>query len=318
MAYVLVAGAAGFLGRHVCRVFAQRGDEVVAIGRGALTVEDWKSSGIKLWFPEDISRDSLESIPGTPQVIVNCTGTGDSRRSVREPGVDIVEAVSTTTALLDYSRTHAVNAAFVHVSSGAVFGVPVSLPIPDTAQRAPTSAYGHHKALSELLVEEFASQFGVRSTIVRVFSVIGPFQRRQLLWDAAIKARGSAYVFTGTGLETRDWVAARDVAALMPIAAGLADCPAVKINCATSVETTLQATLEFLAFTLGEKVKPVFNGIGSPQTPMRYCGASDAARSAGWAPTQTWQEAVAEFVAWFNSTERPNKRSEFPDRQSSL
>jgi UDP-glucose 4-epimerase len=316
--HVLVAGAAGFLGRHVCRVFAERGDDVIAIGRGALTVEERATSGISLWIPGNISRDTLEAIPSVPRVIVNCTGSGDSGRARRDPALDIVEGVSTTTALLDFARTRAANAAFIHVSSGAVFGIPDNFPIPDSAHRAPSSAYGRHKALSELLVEEFASEFGVRSTIVRVFSVIGPFQRRQLLWDAAKKARKRAYVFTGTGRETRDWVAARDVAALMPIAAGLADTPAVKINCATGVETTLHATLEHLAFALGEDLKPVFNGVVSPQSPTRYCGASDIALSAGWTPSQTWQEAVTEFAAWFNETEPPEARHESPDRRSSV
>ena len=79
------------------------------------------------------------------------------------------------------------------------------------------SPYGQHKLMMEQLCNSYAVSFGIRSTVVRLFSVYGPRLRKQLLCDICCRlARGeTGLVLGGTGGEIRDWTDVRDVVRLL-------------------------------------------------------------------------------------------------------
>ena len=59
--------------------------------------------------------------------------------------------------------------------------------ISEDADTQPMSPYGHHKLIMEQLCCSYAISFGIRATIVRLFSVYGPWLRKQLLWDLCLR-----------------------------------------------------------------------------------------------------------------------------------
>ena len=76
------------------------------------------------------------------------------------------------------------------------------------------SPYGQHKLMMEQMCRSYAVTFGIRSTVARLFSVYGPYLRKQLLWDLCSRLRSGeqTLVLGGTGAEMRDWTDVRDVA----------------------------------------------------------------------------------------------------------
>jgi UDP-glucose 4-epimerase len=72
----------------------------------------------------------------------------------------------------------------------------------------PLSPYGFHKAMCELLAQQYATCFGLRVLICRLFSVYGPAQKRLLVHQLFAQLESSApeLRLEGTGDETRDYL----------------------------------------------------------------------------------------------------------------
>jgi UDP-glucose 4-epimerase len=78
------------------------------------------------------------------------------------------------------------------------------------------SPYGQHKLMMEQLCRSYATSFGVRSTVLRLFSVYGARLRKQLPWDICSRLQKGErdLLLGGTGAELRDWTDVRDVVRL--------------------------------------------------------------------------------------------------------
>ena len=104
---VLVTGAGGFLGSHICRHFQQKGDFVSALGRFHLSAEDARNLRLAHEFHGLTLPD-----PGLPQIlrqtrphlIVHCAGTASVGPSLGQPHVDFQRNVEVCAALLESIR----------------------------------------------------------------------------------------------------------------------------------------------------------------------------------------------------------------------
>ena len=73
---VIVTGAFGFIGRSVARHLAKLGWEVVGLGHGKWSRQEWETWGLTEWHTCDITLNSLLSYADTPDLIVHCAGSG--------------------------------------------------------------------------------------------------------------------------------------------------------------------------------------------------------------------------------------------------
>ncbi|MFT4039435.1 MAG: NAD(P)-dependent oxidoreductase [Thermomicrobiales bacterium] len=296
---MLVTGASGFLGRHVSRVAARQGFAVTGIGHGAWSGAEAAGWGVTRWRQGEVTTEGLARLEMTPEVVVHCAGSGTAATAFHEPAQDFVRSVGATVEVLEFIRVHSPNSALVYPSSGAVYGRPAQMPVPETAPAAPVNPYGVHKWVAETTVESYARHFGVRAAIVRIFSLYGSELRKQLLWDACIKAQQGDFVFEGTGEETRDWVSVEDAAALILLAASHASPEAPVVNCAAGEELRMREVLAQVLAALGTAEHPRFTGNRREGDLVRYAGDPARALAWGWTPRQDWRTGMAEYAAWF-------------------
>jgi UDP-glucose 4-epimerase len=304
MSTILVTGANGFLGRHVSRVAAGLGHYVVGMGHGDWTEETWRDWGLSAWHELDVTLASLVGHAGAPDIVVHCAGSSSVGFSMEYPAQDFERTVSTTLDVLEYLRTCAPKSALVYPSSAAVYGRAATLPIAEESPLAPISPYGVHKKITEDLCQSYGRTFGTRVAIVRIFSAYGVELRKQLLWDASLKALAGDFRFAGSGQETRDWVNAEDVARLLLIAGDHAAPDAPTVNGASGTEVANRSILEVLFEALGAKRNPEFTGTGRSGDPERYAGDPSRAIDWGWAPVRAWDEGVREYARWFREIGR--------------
>lgn len=302
MGVILVTGANGFLGRHVARVAAQAGHEVVGIGHGDWTEEAWRGWGLSAWHELDVTLATLVAHVGKPDAIVHCAGSSSVGFSFENPAQDFDRTAGTTVEVLEYLRTSAPDTALVYPSSAAVYGRAATLPTREDSHLEPISPYGVHKKIAEDLCRSYARSFGVRVAIVRIFSAYGVELRKQLLWDACRKATVGDSRFAGTGRETRDWVNGEDVARLLLIAVHHATRDAPVANGASGTEVAVGDILGLLFETLGASAHPTFSGSVRTGDPERYAGDPSRANAWGWIPSRSWQDGVREYVEWFRGT----------------
>ncbi len=297
---ILVTGANGFLGRHVARLFAKKGFEIVGIGHGEWTREDWAASGLSDWHCTDVTLEALQRYAGKPEAILHCAGSGSVGFSIHNPLEDFQRTVATTAHVLEYVRLFSPATRVVYPSSASVYGSAEVLPIHEDCRTAPISQYGVHKLMAEQAVASFSRQFGISASIVRLFSVYGRGLRKQLLWDACRKFAAQDTVFMGTGDEVRDWLHVEDAARLMFAATQHAspDCPTV--NGGSGEGITVRLVLEHLSVALLQhQVDIAFSGIQRAGDPNRYIADLTRAKRWGWHPERQWQDGVTEYAEWW-------------------
>ncbi len=296
---VLVTGASGFLGRHVARRFAAGGAWVVGLGHGPFeggSPADW---GLSDWRPGDVTRAALEAVTPRPDIIAHCAGGSLVGRSFEDPRGDFERTVATTADLLDYMRLAAPGARLVYPSSAAVYGDAKVLPIPTSATSRPLSPYGTHKRAAEELCRSYALHFGVRSAILRFFSIYGRHLRKQLLWDACNRLQAGDGAFSGSGRELRDWLHVDDAAALVVAAAGFASVECPIANGGTGIGTPVGGILERLGAALAPEIPIRFTGAHRPGDPSAFIADIADLSRWNWRPRVDWRDGVDDYAAWY-------------------
>ncbi len=279
----VVTGAAGFIGARVVRALSIDHD-VVGVGRGTA-----RSS---------ITMAGLAGIDRPASLVVHLAGGSSVGRSLEAPLIDFEQTLPPLAQVLEWLRTSSPTARLVLASSGAVYGDGAGRPLAEDAPLHPASPYGHHRRLAESLCASWAQTFQTAAVIVRLFSVYGPGQRKQLMWDACCKAREGDRTFHGTGDEARDWLHVDDAVALL-LAASRSASPQVPIvNGGTGTATCVRAIVGAVFGALGAG-EPTFSGATRAGDPALMMADVGRARALGWAPRVDVAAGVAEYVRWF-------------------
>lgn len=302
----LVSGAAGFIGRHVCKQLASQGWQVAGIGLGDWSPAEQRAWGLRAWRNEGISVEALEALArseGEPELLIHCAGGSSVPFSLAHPREDFGQTVVTIADALEFARRREGGMAFVYPSSAAVYGRVAARPIAEATPLRPVSPYGLHKRMAEELCQSCGASGKVPVAIVRLFSVYGAGLRKQLLWDACAKAAAGAFAFSGTGGEIRDWIHVSDAAALLVLAATKAapDCPVV--NGGTGAGTSIREVLERLGGLWTPALSPEFSGAQRQGDPDCYIADVSAVRSWGYRPQADLGAGLQDYIRWFR-TER--------------
>lgn len=302
---VVITGACGFIGRYVAKEYSRSGYYVVGIGHGAWD-EPYSGWGIDEWNYGDITGDLLQSIGAKPDVIVHCAGGSSVGKSVLDPRNDFKKTVDTVSSVLEYIRNFALSAKLVYLSSAAVYGMANSFPIKTNSNLNPISPYGVHKRMAEDLCSMYGKQYGVKSVIMRLFSVYGNGLRKQLLWDACKKISTGKNCFWGTGDETRDWIHVSDVARYLVEAQNYANLNSPIYNLAQGEATRILDVLNIAFRAMGKAELPVFTGEVDTGSPMHYWADVDGVSKWQTKPCVNLADGIKSYVEWFEENERNN------------
>jgi nucleoside-diphosphate-sugar epimerase len=302
---VLVTGAAGFVGRHLVRAFRERGWEVRAGDVDDLDVRD-AAAVARAAEGCDVVVDNAALVPVT--------------RST--PGE--YDAVNVTGCANTLAAARAAGAYAVHVSSSAIYGVPVELPVTRATPLAPFEPYGRSKARAEEVVER-ERQRGLEVASLRPRTLLGP--GRLGLFDvifARVRAGRRVPIF-GRGHNVVQMLDVSDFTEA--VLASVERRANADYNLGAPEYGTVRADLESLIAHAGTaaRVQPLpSRAITPPLAALAAIGASpfsewhwrsapesfyfdiSAARDElGWAPTRSNVQALAAaYDAWLARTDR--------------
>ena len=271
---LLVTGSTGFLGGAFGRIAARNGYEVIGVGRSAEAGDDWPGAYLRV-------DDQIESISATiaatsPEVVFHGAGTASVGASFSDPYGDFQGSVVTCMNLLEAVRRSTCRPLVFIPSSAAVYGNADSLPINESAPITPISPYGLHKSMCEMLARGWASAFGLRVVIGRLFSVFGPTQRRLLIWELFHHLTGELADVTieGTGSESRDFLYVDDAAsAFLQLAEVLREGTAGYfeiVNVASGEETTVARLANNLRDMVAPQKQIRYRGLVRPGDPSHW------------------------------------------------
>jgi UDP-glucose 4-epimerase len=302
---VWVTGANGFIGRHLVRSLADAGRNVHGIGHGAIEDVDRQRLGLGMWLNGDIDAANLNALAGRsglPSTIFHLAGGSSVGLSIAQPFEDFSRTVVSTARLLEWLRSFAPECRLIVASSAAVYGMEHNGLIPEAAATVPVSPYGQHKLMMEQLCSSFAASFGVRSTVVRLFSVYGSHLRKQLLWDICSRLhRGErTLILGGTGAEMRDWTDIRDVVRLF---ARIGEVPQRDshqiINGGSGLGTSVADVAGMLVKRWGGDIAVRFSGVVRAGDPFSLIADDSQLRGISFGWKIPADQGVAEYVPWF-------------------
>ena len=301
---VIVTGADGFTGHHLCRHLVNRGAKVRALVKPGLLknlkrgddmeivvgdVTDYQSilnamKGIDAAF----HLAAITSIPETRAVIgntfsVNSSGTLNVLMAARERGV----------------------AKVLYTSTCHVYGKQESMPIKEISVPMPIDIYSASKLAGEHLCTAFVEMFGLDITISRAFNHFGPGQREEFLIPSVIrKLLRNQPIRLGNPEPTRDFTYVEDVVAGYVTLAEKGRRGETYHLC-SGEERTVREIVEKILEVAESKAKVSWDPEARKIDLPRSVGSYEKARKEfGWEPKVSFEEGLQRTVDWYTSSSR--------------
>lgn len=289
---VLITGAAGFLGRYIARAMRVAGWRVVGVGRGVQAIQAELDRAYELTLPDPEFEQAIREI--SPALYVHAAGPASVLGSIEAPARDFEGATLPWLQALEGLRRFAPDCRCILLSSAAVYGQPLAMPITEETPVSPLSPYGFHRHYCELMLDEYRRLYGMKGTVLRIFSAYGVGLFRQVVWDICRKALdcGGELVLSGTGEETRDFIHAQDVAQAVALLSALPEWQAV-YNLASGEEVSIQSLAEHILAQLPAPPALRFDGQAAVGMPVRWKASIERLRGIGFAPAYSMQAGVS-------------------------
>ena len=306
---ILVTGAAGFIGSHVCDSLLGAGHDVVGLddlSRGKLeNLTDARSSDRFSFEQFDVTDPGLAELVKRvgPDVICHLAAQIDVRISVADPQLDLRLNVAGTVNLLEAARQHGVRKVVFTSSGGSIYGTPATLPVDETAPVRPESQYAAGKAAGELYLNVYSALYGLAWTSLALGNVYGP--RQDPHGEAGVVAifgtrllSGQPTKIFGDGTSTRDYVHVADVADAFRRAVEPGAGDGRRFNIGTGRQTDVRELHTLIAAAAGGADEPQMAEPRPGELQAIALDASAAQRELGWSVQWEIEKGLAQTVDW--------------------
>ncbi|XXF80093.1 GDP-mannose 4,6-dehydratase [Myxococcaceae bacterium GXIMD 01537] len=298
---ILVTGADGFVGRHLCAHLRASGDEVVeAHGPRA---EGVSSTALHVDIAEQAAvREAVAT--AQPEAVIHLAGFSSVAKSHQNPAR--VYAVNTlgTVHLLTALRDSAPKARVLLVGSGEVYGpVPQDTRATEETPLVPLSPYAASKAAAELVGTQFQRNYGTHVVLARPFNHLGAGQDPTFVvpsFAAQIGAIGLGKIDpvlrTGNLDAVRDFSHVKDVVAAYRLLL-MEGVPGQTYNICSGTGRTIRSLLEEMLELSGVRARIELDPARlRPSDIPSLVGAPDKLKALGWTPAHTVTEALRDVL----------------------
>ena len=304
---VLVTGAAGFVGSHLCEALGADGHEVVGVD----SFDDYYAAGLKRRTATalretgvgmircDLASDELQRLLPESAAVFHLAAQPGISASVGMP-VYVRNNIVATHALLETCSSWRQPPLFVYASTSSVYGRRATSP--ETAVPEPTSYYGVTKLAAEQLALAYWREGRLPVCAMRLYSVYGPRERPEKLFSKLIMSLLAEREFPlheGSREHRRSFTYVGDaVAGLVSVLARRSRGVGEIFNIGSDVERTTGEVIATVERIVGRKAR--FRIV--PPRPGDQIATrariEKARKMLGYAPRTALVEGLARQVAW--------------------
>jgi dTDP-glucose 4,6-dehydratase len=307
---VLVTGAGGFIGAHLCAALVEEGAAVRALVR----YNSRDDRGALDWLQPEVTAE-IHAVAGDLRDPESVTAAVE--------GVDVVFHLGAQIAIpysyvnpRDFFETNVVGSLnvaqaalahgvdrVVHTSTSEVYGTAQTVPISEEHPLHPQSPYAASKVGADKLMDSFHRSFGLRVMVLRPFNTYGPFQSaRAIIPTIVSQALAEGPLRLGSLDPRRDLTFVSDTAAGFIAAAKSESAIGRTLQLGTGSDVSIGELVELIGDVLGrelevtldeERIRPPDSEVGQLISTPKL-----ARELTGWTPAVELREGLERTIAW--------------------
>jgi dTDP-glucose 4,6-dehydratase/UDP-glucose 4-epimerase len=293
---ILIIGSKGFIGNHLEKYFIKKSHEVF----GCDIIDDINQNN---YTKIDANISNYRTIFNVQyDICINCSGSANVSISFDDILNDFDLNSKNVILILDNIRKYNPKCKFINISSAAVYGNPLALPISEKNELFPVSPYGYHKLIAENILDEYYNLWKVQTCSVRIFSAYGNGLKKQLFYDITKKilTEEEIHLF-GTGEETRDFIHIDDICFAFDCIIKNDDFKSSKINIANGEQITIKKVVEIINEIWKHTKRIIFDGIEKKGDPNNWCADISIIKSYGYKQSVKINDGIQGYINWIQN-----------------
>lgn len=316
---ILITGAAGFIGYHLCQCLIARGEEVIGIDdlnpyydpnlkRARLGLLEARREFTFVEGDISVPTDVSRAVRGKKvNKVVHLAAQAGVRYSLENPRAYVKSNLVGHLEVLELCRYLGSIEHLVYASSSSVYGGNEKVPFSEVDPvDHPVSLYAATKKADELMSHAYAHLYGIRQTGLRFFTVYGPWGRPDMAYWLFTEAmlRGQPIRVFNQGNMWRDFTYVDDivwgtVAALDNPPLGGAGAPHRVYNIGHNKPERLGAFIDLLEDILEVKAIRQYEPMQAGDVLQTSADITAIERDLGFRPRVDLREGLVRFATWY-------------------
>ena len=314
MSHWVVTGGVGFIGYHLCRAMAARGDEIVIVDdfsdapypraeklRNQRDLLEEHGARVRVVTACVTDREALRPHFAGAAGVVHLAGLAGVRPSFKDPARYSRVNVEGTAVTLGLAREAGVRR-YLFASSSSVYGNSTPLPAREDAPAiVPESPYAATKRGAELVASAMARIMGdLPITALRFFTVYGPRQRPEMAITLFMRSvlRGEPITVFGDGSMRRDFTHVDDIVRGILGAMDKAPPGFRAYNLGSGSPIRLDALVDAISSAARKPAQIVRAEVPPGDVDATFADVTRAREELGYAPRMPLEEGIATVRAW--------------------
>jgi len=312
--HVLVTGATGIVGSHLCRALLDRRAHVVALVRDNDPQSSFYRDGVAqrcAIVSGELQRfdDCLRAMNGHDIEIVFHLGAQTLvGTALRDPLETFESNLRGSYCLLEAARRlPSLIKAFIVASSDKAYGDSPVLPYTEDMPLSGRHPYDVSKSCTDLLASCYAASYGLPVAIARCGNIYGA---GDLNWSRIVPGTirslllGERPVLRSNGSNIRDYIYVGDVVDAYLALAERLDEPGVRgeaFNFSPGTRVSVLDIVRTITLLMDSEFEPVILGTATHEIKDQTLDASKAHDRLGWRTQWTLDQGLAETIPWYRS-----------------
>ena len=297
---LLVTGAAGFIGCHVCRRLSAYDLQLHATSRRDAP----RHAGGPTWWQADMADLAAATrifSAVKPDIVVHLAGMTGGRID-RDLVLPAYHSLATSTA-------NVLVLASEHGCRRVVLFGSLNEPVPSREAPIPTSPYAAAKWISSTYGRMFHALYGTPVVNLRPFMTYGPGQARDKLIPAVtLSLLDGKRPRLASGRVRGDWVYIDDVVDAFIIAVATPGIEGLTFDLGTGSLTSQRALVDRLLAIMGTHIVPEFGAIPDrPREQEIVADTAPALERLGWRATTSLEDGLRKTAAWYRANPRADR-----------